>query len=416
VKAKRSIIILVLFFSGLVGLFVKSRDKLRVTEEHTNNSPINLLCFFSGVIEDGESLYLSFKRIGVPDRIWAKLIEAMRGKVDFRRIHPGEEYKLAVSKDGSIVSFEHRCSPWECLRIYRDSLGVMHTVRDTVPFTRIIRSYSGVIRTTLWDAMVSDSIPLGLIDNLIRVFAYDIDFATETRSGDEFSVLYEEERFNGKIARVGDILAAEYRGKFGTYHAYKFEIPNTKSYYYYDDKGRSLKRSLLRTPVAFKRISSRFSYSRLHPILGIRRPHLGVDYAAPTGTPVIAAGDGVIEFAGWNGGFGNFISINHGHGLITTYGHLAGFARGIKKGMRVREGQVIGYVGATGLATGPHLDYRIQRGGKFVDPLKLTSIPGPPLPAQYLSRFQAQKRAYLNLMGALAYKNGSSNNQSDNSP
>ncbi|MGB9561465.1 MAG: peptidoglycan DD-metalloendopeptidase family protein, partial [bacterium] len=304
---RRGIIVLALFFAGLGFLQIKQSSIKKLPTPGDSNE---LFCCYSGVVREGESLYLSFSRLGIPQKIWATVFEKVKGIIEFNRIKPGEEYLLKVSKNGELVYYEHRRSEWETVKIERDSIGIFFICRDTVVFTKVIRCYSGRIKTTLWDAMVSDSIPPGLIDNLIRVFAYNIDFATETRLGDEFSVLYEEDRYDGKAARVGSILAAQYKGKFGTYRAYKYQLPGAGQLYY-DEQGRSLKRALLRTPVAFVRISSRFSYSRLHPILGIRRPHLGVDYAAPFGTPVIAAGSGVVTYAGWNGGFGNFVSIQH---------------------------------------------------------------------------------------------------------
>lgn len=398
---RRAIVLIGLYSLGFTVIFLSRTTGSK--EFSSSGSASELLCCYSGVVKDGESLYLLFNRLGFPQKVWATISRELKGKLEFNRIKPGEEFVLKVSKDWDIVYFEHKRSEWESIKLTKDLNGGFEAKKDTVVFTKILRCYRGRIETTLWDAMVSDSVPMGLIDNMIRVFAYNIDFATEPRVGDEFAILYVEERYNGRLVRGGDIIMAEYKGKFGTYRAYKFEFPGSK-YSYYDENGRSLRRSLLRTPVSFTRISSRFSRSRLHPILGIRRPHLGVDYAAPSGTPVIAAGTGVVTFAGWNEGYGNFVSIDHGGGLVTTYGHLSRFAYGIRKGIRVKEGQVIGYVGATGLATGPHLDYRILRNGKFVDPLRLTAVPGAPIPQSLLESFRKTQKKYLNLLESLAKK------------
>jgi len=209
-----------------------------------------------------------------------------------------------------------------------------------------------------------------LINRFADIFAWEIDFFTDPRKGDTFELIWERYLSSeGKILMEGKILAAQYINTKKTYTAILFK--DEKNYYdYYTPEGNSLRRSFLRSPLNYTRISSRFSYSRLHPILRIYRPHLGIDYAAPIGTPVSTVADGTVTFVGWKGGFGRFIEIEHRQGITSSYGHLSGYAKGMKKGKEVKQGQVIGYVGSTGLSTGPHLDFRITKNGRYVDFLK----------------------------------------------
>ena len=271
----------------------------------------NLLCVYSGIIGIDESLYLAFKRLNVPDKAWVSVVEALKDSVKFNRVMPGESFKLFIDSDGNLISYEQKRNQFEMIKVYRQD-GKLQCQRVTPPLKKLVKVAQGRVKSSLWMAMIEQGLPVGLADVLIHIFAYDIDFPTETRKGDEFTVVYEEYKTSdGEHVKLGDIVSAEYKGKYGIYHAYRFEIPNVK-WHYYNDKGQSLKKTLLRTPVHYSRISSRFSYHRRHPILGIVRPHLGVDYAAPTGTPVIAAGNGIITYAGKKDGFGNYILINHG--------------------------------------------------------------------------------------------------------
>jgi len=200
----------------------------------------------------------------------------------------------------------------------------------------------------------------------------------DLRAGDTFQTLIEEKWLDGKFVRHGRILAARMVNQGRTFWGFYFEGKGTPAGYF-DGGGRSLRKAFLKSPLKFTRISSGFSHGRLHPILQIYRPHLGVDYAAPTGTPVRAVADGRIALAGWEGGFGNLVKIQHNGTYTSMYGHLSRFAPGIKTGTTVRQGQLIGFVGATGLATGPHLDFRLVKGGQFINPLKVNFVDGEPV-------------------------------------
>lgn len=240
------------------------------------------------------------------------------------------------------------------------------------------------------DAGLSDA----LIMRMAQIFNYDIDFALDLRAGDSFSVIYEEILRDGEKLRDGDIVAASFVNGGKRYEVYRFVDEHGRVDYYGRD-GRSRARAFIRTPVEFTRISSRFSLARRHPVLGTMRAHRGVDYAAPTGTPVKATGDGKVLFRGWKSGYGNVIEIQHGQRYVTVYAHLSSFARGLERGSRVRQGQVIGAVGMTGLATGPHLHYEFRVDGSHRDPLSVELPTADPLRGAQLARFRGATESWV---------------------
>jgi murein DD-endopeptidase MepM/ murein hydrolase activator NlpD len=213
-------------------------------------------------------------------------------------------------------------------------------------------------------------------------------------------LIFEELCHEGEFIKYGDILAAEYILSGDTHSAVLYQ-DSTGHKDYYDLNGISLRKTLLRSPLHYRRITSKFSYSRFHPVFRRYQPHYGVDYGAPTGTPVSAAGDGVVTFAGWKKGLGKSLKIRHPKGFVTSYGHLSRFASGIKKGKKVKQKQVIGYVGRTGVATGPHLDYKCQKDGRYVNPLKMTVPSVDPLKEEYLADFASYSEELLHCMNIL---------------
>ena len=251
---------------------------------------------------------------------------------------------------------------------------------------------SGEIRNSLFGATDAAGIPDAIATQLAEIFAGDIDFYRDLRKGDRFSLVYETLTHRGQPIRTGRILAAEFTNNQKTYSAYWFQAEEGKGGYYSVD-GKNLRKAFLRTPLEFSRVTSGFSSARVHPVLQISRAHKGVDYGAPTGTKVRSVADGTVEFAGRQGGYGNLIVLKHQGTYSTAYGHLNGFASGIKKGARVSQGDTIGYVGQTGLASGPHLHYEFRINSRQVNPLAITLPAAIPLGAAQITRFKATTEA-----------------------
>ncbi len=276
---------------------------------------------------------------------------------------PGDLYAAAYSTSGALSAFA--LARGEEIYSLERSSGSFVFSRKPLPAVYTVREASGTLESSLWEAMSASGLPPALIMEYADVFAWEIDFLTEPRKGDRFAVVWEE-----GVTALGrktglKVKAAAYSGEqAGEARGY------LRGAHYYDEKGRSLRRAFLRAPLSYRRISSYFCRARFHPILRRYRAHNGIDYAAPSGTPVSAVADGTVSFKGWKGGYGNFIELRHANGCVTGYGHLRGYARGLRQGQRVAQGQVIGYVGMTGLATGPHLDFSLKINGKFTDFLK----------------------------------------------
>jgi len=244
--------------------------------------------------------------------------------------------------------------------------------KEEITFDIKLRTIGGTIKSSLYEDGSEVGCSPQLILNFADIFAWDVDFFSDLRKDDSFKLLFEEIYRGGEFVKYGKILAAEFTNREKRFRAFYFEDAKGRGSYY-NDNGSSVNREFLKSPLRYSRISSRFSKRRFHPILRIYRPHSGVDYAAPTGTPVEATCDGKIIFIGWKKDYGKCIKIRHNHIYTSFYGHLSRYAKGMKQGKRVKQGQVIGYVGTTGLATGPHLDYRLKKRGRFIDPLKFKS-------------------------------------------
>ncbi|GHT41101.1 hypothetical protein AGMMS49921_03630 [Endomicrobiia bacterium] len=244
--------------------------------------------------------------------------------------------------------------------------------------------------------MASQDIPINIILSFADIFAWQIDFLADTRQGDTFSILYEVKRVNKTNELLtSNIIAAQYKTASKTYKAFYFKTKNGTSGYF-DETGKSLKSAFLKAPLQFRRVSSHFSTGRMHPILKCIRPHLGIDYAAPIGTPVSSVGDGIVVKAGGNRGFGNLVVIKHPNGYETYYGHLSKYGKGIKEGTRVKQEQVIGYVGMTGLATGPHLDFRIKLNGNFFNYMTIKQPPTTILRGEDKKEFKTKVQNFNN--------------------
>jgi len=347
-----------------------------------------------GCLQAGDTLYDSLIEEGITAVEILELQEKMKFIIDCNHIPVGAKYALKYDPEGKLTEFVYEPSPIDVfhINISGSKSEELKVIKEDVD--KEIVKLEGIIESSLYESMLDCAGSPQLALQIAEIFGWQIDFLTECREGDTFNILVEKQQ-KGDFYRWGEVIAAQYEGELLSKHtAILFEDPSGHIDYY-TEKGESLKRAFLRAPLNYKYISSYFSKNRFHPILRIWRPHLAIDYAAPTGTPISTIGDGTVIFAGWNGGYGNYIKVRHPNNYVTGYGHLSRFASGLKKGEKVKQGEVIGYVGATGLATGPHLDFSISKNGERVDFLKLKLPSASSVDSQYLSQFKEVKDRLL---------------------
>jgi murein DD-endopeptidase MepM/ murein hydrolase activator NlpD len=347
-----------------------------------------------GVLARGETLTEVLEEEGVARAVVYGVARAMSKLFDFRRARPGHRWRIELDPEGRLVQFRYEISPTESYFVARDGEAFMSR-REEPPTRTEVARIAGVVSSNLHESVVALGERPQLAVDLADIFAWDIDFTRSVRFGDEFRVLYERLYRGGADGRdhyvgPGRILAARYLGASGDHAAVYFESGPGRGGYYRPD-GSSVERGFLMAPVRYSRIASAFSNSRLHPILGIWRPHHGIDYAAPEGTPIWAVADGKVIHRARAGGFGNLVKIRHADGYVSYYGHLSRFARGIAEGSRVRQKQVIGYVGHSGLATGPHVCFRMSKDGRFVDPARLRMPGGSPVGSELREAFATSR-------------------------
>ncbi|MEO9078526.1 MAG: peptidoglycan DD-metalloendopeptidase family protein, partial [Rhodanobacter sp.] len=340
-------------------------------------------------VQPGQTLSDMFSAQGLSMSDLQKVMDITNEhKTSLHSIRPGEEFDFLLGNDGSLKGFRYDQDQANRAMVRLDA--------DNDSFTLQPRSIDlreqiahGTIRSSLYAAGDQAGLNAAMVGKLADLFKYDIDFVQDLRVGDSFTVIYDEIYRDGAHYGEGDIIAAEFVNQDKRYTAYRFKKADG-SYGWYSEDGRPIQKSFLRIPVDFTRISSKFTVARLHPILGRMRAHKGVDYAAPSGTPIHAAGDGVIKYHGWERGYGNFVVVQHNKTISTAYGHMSRFVKGQHVGEHVRQGEVIGYVGMTGLATGPHLHYEFRVNGVQRNPQTVTLPKSLPLPAAQLARFETQ--------------------------
>lgn len=305
--------------------------------------------------------------------------------------------RLSIVRDagGDVLRFEVERRNRDRYVVERGGDGGWDAREEEKVFRREVVRFSGVIENSLWQSITDQGASPELVVMFADIFAWTFDFLTDCRSGDRFEFLVEALYDGEEFVDYGSILVARYDGAQGKVEGVRYRIRNGKRGEYFASDGESLQKIFLKSPLNYRRISSGFTHRRYHPILKKFRPHLGIDYAAATGTPVVSIGDGVVVKKGWNGGFGNYVEVKHNRTYTTTYGHLSKYRRGIGRGVRVAQGQVIGYVGATGLATGPHLDFRMKKNGKYVNPLKIAVPSADPVPAGERRDFYQVANFYL---------------------
>jgi murein DD-endopeptidase MepM/ murein hydrolase activator NlpD len=336
------------------------------------------------IVSRNDTLDRIFRRLklNLADLASVRSLPGVRTSLDSLR--PGESLRL-THKDGELFGLERRLNESETLKVSRDGERLRANVLQN-PLETHTRTLRGVIDSSLFEAVEAAGGHDQTAVELADIFGWDIDFALDVRPGDAFVVTYQEIWRDGAYVKDGPIEAAEFVNQGRDFRAVRYTDPEGNSHYYTPD-GISLQRAFLRTPVEFTRVSSRFSSARLHPILNRMRAHKGVDYSAPIGTPVHAAGDGRIRFAGWMNGYGNLVEIEHSPSVVTVYGHLSGFTHGTRVGAHVTQGTVIAFVGMTGLATGPHLHYEYRVNGVFKNPQTVALPAAAPIDARWRADF-----------------------------
>lgn len=349
-----------------------------------------------GEVESGETLGKILNRYGVSAVEIDRLDREASDIWPLRNIRAGHRYTAFIHEDSlhsshlDYLAYERNTSQYVVFGFHshegeRDSVSITLGERE---FTLKRQKRSAVIESSLWQAMVDGDMPYSLAAEVEDIYQWTISFFS-VQKGDCFTVIYDEKLIDTVSVGIGRIWGVKFSHYGKDYYAIPFR--QNKRVEYWEADGQSLRKQLLKAPLKYSRISSKFSYSRLHPVHKVRRPHTGVDFAAPKGTPVVSVADGVVIFKGWGGGGGNTLKIKHAGGYTTGYLHLNGFAKGIKQGTHVSQGQLIGYVGSTGTSTGPHLDYRVWKGKTPIDPLKIPQEPSEPIKEENKAAFEYVK-------------------------
>lgn len=327
---------------------------------------------------------------------WVRWRDALIGQLDPRRLLPGTSFDGRRTPEGTLQSL--RVEVDRRTELHLELAGeAVEVTRLERPVESVVERLEGEVHSSLFGAVAEAGGEPELAIAVAGVFQWDVDFLRDVRKGDRFVAIVDRRTIDGSFYEYGPLFAARFvnDGKVLDAIAYPDDEGRLG---FYDLQGRPLRKQFLRSPLEFSRITSRFSHSRFHPVLRKRMPHYGVDYGAPVGTPVLATADGRVSYIGTRGGAGRMVSVTHANGYETNYLHLSRYGTGIRSGARVHQGQVIGYVGSSGLSTGPHLDYRVRLNGQWINPLGISSPPAQPLPASRLQRFLSHALAVVRLL------------------
>ncbi len=344
-------------------------------------------------IKNGDTVAGIFSRLGLSPQQLQALLEQDGAARNLKKIYPGQKLRVITSAQNELEKLVYQIDKLSTLEITRNGDKFDVSTAHRTPEQRTMHA-TGIIDSSLFMAASKAGISDKLIMELAGIFGWDIDFALDIRKGDRFTILYEDQYIDGEFIGHGNILAAEFINNDKPFHAIRYTDSGGKTDYYSLD-GKSMRKAFLRTPVEIARISSRFNLKRRHPVLNKIRAHKGVDYAAPRGTPIRATGDGKIVHRGRKGGFGNTVILQHGSKYTTLYAHLSKYRKGQRVGKRVKQGQIIGYIGSTGLATGPHLHYEFRVNGAHRDPLRVKLPGAKPLQKKYLTDFNDKAQNLL---------------------
>jgi murein DD-endopeptidase MepM/ murein hydrolase activator NlpD len=346
-------------------------------------------------VKSGDNLTTLFKRAGLGPRDVYRISQAVSGSDALQRLRPGQTLAFLI-EDGLLRKLRHVQDQLNSTLLELTDSGYQVRKLERTPEPRTLYAAGTITRSLFLDA-ADAGLSNRTIMQLAEIFGWDIDFALDIREGDHFRVLYEQDYLDGEAINQSRILAAEFINQGKTFAAVRFTDSEGNSQYFAPD-GRSMRKAFLRSPVDFSRISSRFKPERFHPVLGKKRPHRGVDYAAATGTPIKAAGDGKIIWRGTKGGYGRTVILQHGSNITTLYAHMSRYQKGLSNGSRVKQGQIIGYVGASGLATGPHLHYEFRVNEVHKNPLTVALPAADPIAERERPAFQAESQRLLSAL------------------
>ena len=375
----------------LLPLAIPEQPQTVTPDELSEENPVKVT-WTTVEVQSGDSLSSLFARHGLSQQEVFKVTANAEAAKHLKRIYPGDTLQLAL-QDNTLSQLIYEFETAKSLQLHREG-DLFRAQIIEQELERRVAHATGTIEDSLFLSAQRAGLSDRLTMELAEIFGWDIDFALDIRQDDSFALLYEEIYLDGEKVRDGDIIAAEFTNRGHTYQAVYYSDPSNHNDYYAPN-GKSMRKAFLRTPVEFSRISSRFNLKRKHPILNKIRAHKGVDYAAPSGTPIRATGNGKITLRGVKGGYGNTVIIQHGSAYSTLYAHMSRFARGIAVGKRVKQGQIIGYVGQSGLATGPHLHYEFRVNGVHRNPLTVKLPTAEPLPSKYLTDFQQHAQPLL---------------------
>ena len=314
-----------------------------------------------------------------------------RTDFNFRNMRPGD-FVMFLYQGLNLVGVSYHKDPVTSYNVRFDS-GAAQVFKETKPVDTVRTVLRGVVKGSLWNSLTEQGQTPALVVSFAEILSYEVDFLTETNEGDSFEILLDKYYVDTSFYRDGRIDAVHYKGLAGNYYGFYYHSPSGH-WDFYNGKGQSLRKSVLRSPLTFANVTSRFGVRR-HPISRVYRKHQGVDYGAPSGTPVSAIADGRVEMAQRNGGYGKFVRIRHAGGLVSCYGHLSGYGPGVRSGRSVRQGQTVGYVGSTGYSTGPHLHFEVRQGGSPVNPLKVIPPRAEPVAKKNMPEFQRTRDEYL---------------------
>ena len=375
-------------------------DQSDTNEEAQEPRAVNEVHWIKETVKKGDSISRIFVRINLSAVLLHRILNSSEEAKQLAHIRPGETLKVKIDGEGNFLGLILERNAIKSLNI-KEIDGSFQTRTIEKGLETRIANASGTITNSLYQSAQRVGLPDQLIMELANIFGWDIDFALEIRAGDQFSLIYEEEYLDGELYGHGSILAAEFVNRGNSFRAVRYQDKSGNSNFFSPD-GRSMRKAFLRAPVDFRRISSHFTKARWHPVLGKKRPHKGVDYAADIGTPIKAAGNGRVIFRGTKGGYGNTVIIQHGEEYTTLYAHMSNFDRSVKNGSRVKQGETIGYVGKSGLATGPHLHYEFRVNGTHRNPLTVKIPKAAPIKKEYREDFKRQSTALLAQLDVIA--------------